>query len=96
MKYTARVTQVLQQVQKQAAIINGELKTVADLPRPDYVEIEAAGGGYSFYRFTDAGEFCGDTWHEHLWEAFDQARYEYGLTEKNFAVTPAPGAGDAA
>ena len=36
------------------------------------------------YRYTDTGEFCGDTWHESLGDAFAQAEYEYGLSERDF------------
>lgn len=34
--------------------------------------------------YTDADEFCGDTWHENLRNAFKQAEYEYGLSERDF------------
>ena len=37
------------------------------------------------YRYTDAGQFCGDTWHENLDAAFGEAETEYGLTENDFS-----------
>jgi len=86
-KYTARVTQVLHAgIHYVAGLQSGKLVRGAALPSPDLIEIEqASDGSCTFFRFTDSGEFCGDTWHETLAEAFGQAEYEYGLTEKDFA-----------
>ncbi len=40
------------------------------------------------YRYTDAGEICGDTWHPNLMDAFAQAEFEYGLSERDFSLLP--------
>ena len=65
-----------------------EFRPVADLPLPNRVEIEMDGGRQDpcvMYRYTDGGEFCGDTWHENLDAAFDKAKSEYGLIEDDFS-----------
>ena len=67
--------------------IPGCLKPVAEMPLPDRVEIELDGEPGQpciMYRYTQAGEFCGDTWHETFQAAFEQAEYEYGLSERDF------------
>lgn len=69
-------------------IRDGQPVPVADLPLPDRVEIELDEGPdrpCMMYRFTDTGEFCGDTWHENLGKALAQSEYEYGLSERDFA-----------
>ena len=38
------------------------------------------------YRYTDGDDFCGDTWHQNLEDAFAAAEEEYGLSEKDFTV----------
>jgi hypothetical protein len=38
------------------------------------------------YRYTHDGQFCGDTWHETLAAAFEQAEFEYGLTPGDFQL----------
>lgn len=37
-------------------------------------------------RYNEAGDFCGDTWHEDLQHAFAQATFEYGLAREDFRV----------
>ena len=87
-KYVARVKQVLHPgIHKIAQISDGELTPVADMPLASRVEIELEGGPDQecmIYRYTDAGEICGDTWHESLRDAFAQATFEYGLCERDF------------
>jgi hypothetical protein len=41
-------------------------------------------------RYTAAGKFCGDTWHETWDEALNQAKLEYGLSEKDFVAVESP------
>ncbi|MDQ2703051.1 MAG: hypothetical protein M3Y70_09655 [Pseudomonadota bacterium] len=55
---------------------------------PDIVEIEPEPGKECcmMYRYTKAGEFCGDTWHEDLEAAFAQAEREYGLSASDFLL----------
>ena len=65
----------------------GEIRSAGDLPLPSRVEIEfdaGRDGSCTMYRYTDCDVFCGDTWHEDLAEAFGQANFEYGLSEKDF------------
>jgi hypothetical protein len=85
-KYVARVTEVLNQVQKVADLVDGEVRVLADMPAPSRVEIipEGPDGPYMMYRYTSAGDECGDTWHLTLEEAFQQAGYEYGLRPEDF------------
>jgi hypothetical protein len=88
MKYVATVTKVLQRgIHKIAGLRNGEL-SAEDLPRPGRVEIRPEGpdGPFFLVRYTAAGEFCGDTWHETWDEALGQAKFEYGLTENDFVA----------
>jgi hypothetical protein len=88
MKYVARVKQVLKTGIHQIGTIEGDdIVPVADMPLPTRIEIELEGGPDEpcmMFRYNDAGEDCGDTWHENLAQAFDQARFEYGLSEPDF------------
>lgn len=91
MKYIAEVTKVLHpRIHKIGTIENGQVKpTITRLPLPDRVEIELEGTSDEpcmMYRYTNSGEFCGDTWHENLQNAFLQAAYEYGLSESDFKL----------
>ncbi len=87
-KYVARVKEVLRPgIHKWATIRDGRPVPVADMPLPNRVEIELDCGPDQpcmMYRYTDAGEFCGDTWHENLKSAFAQAAFKYGLSERDF------------
>ncbi len=90
MKYVARVIRVLHPgIHKIGTIRDDRPESVADMPLPNRVEIELDGGpdqGCMMYRYTDAGEFCGDTWHENLNEAIAQAEFEYGLGKQDFVL----------
>jgi len=48
------------------------------LPWPRVVLIEEKNSGIFLYRFTENGSTCGDTWHQNLDEAKEQAAFEYG------------------
>jgi hypothetical protein len=65
------------------------------MPLPDRIEIEPEPGSdhYFMYRYTKSGEFCGDTWHEDLESAFNQATFEYGLSAADFLLVHDGGAG---
>jgi hypothetical protein len=86
--YIAKVKRVLRQnVHTVGAIVDGDIKTVASMSLPDRIEIELDGSEAEpcmMYRYTHDGHFCGDTWHETLEAAFQQAEYEYGLTRSDF------------
>lgn len=88
MKYVAKVKQVLRpDIHKLATIENDEVKAVGPLPLADRVEIELDGSETEpckMYRYTEGGEFCGDTWHETFEHALDQAEFEYGLKREDF------------
>lgn len=87
-KYVARVAEVLRSGSHGVTTLEeGEVVPVADLPLPSRVEIHLEGGREdpcTMLRYTDADEFCGDTWHECLEDAFSQAEFEYGLSESDF------------
>jgi hypothetical protein len=93
MKYVADVHHVVRDgIHKIAELREGEIQPIADMPHPDRVEIELDGTPNQpcmMYRYTRSGEFCGDTWHRNLEEAFAQAEYEYGLGEQDFRVSEA-------
>ena len=87
MKYIARISEVLQSgMHRTAAIVDGELVPVGTLPTPHRVEIIVDPGEVScfMYRFTKAGEVCGDTWHASFDDAVAQASFEFGLKRDDF------------
>ena len=89
MKYVAHVKTLLRSIHSVGSIREGTLETGARLPHPDRVEIQLQGGPQnpcSIYRYTNSGDFCGDTWHQNLADAFAQAEYEYGLSESDFVT----------
>jgi len=90
MKFTARVEQVLHSGIHRIAIDRRDAELVFNaLPLPTYVEIEVDDSGQAtLYRYRDDGAFCGDTWHESLQDAKDQAAYEYGISELAWQITP--------
>lgn len=54
------------------------------LPAPRALIIEEKAGGFYLYRFSEGGEFAGDTWHGSLAAAKQQAAFEGKLTEWRF------------
>jgi hypothetical protein len=88
-RLVAKVTKVLVPgIHTQGFVENGEVQRGTAMKQPTRVVIELAGGPDEecmMYRYTDANEFCGDTWHMTLAGAFSQAAYEYGLTEGDFS-----------
>ena len=48
------------------------------LPWPRVLVLEEEPGGYYLYRYTETGEFGGDTWHMNLEDAKHQAVFEFG------------------
>ncbi len=83
MKFTARVEKILQSGIHRIAVDRRDTDFVfADLSLPTYVEIEVDDAGHAMlYRYRDDGAFCGDTWHETLQDAKNQATFEYGILE---------------
>ena len=89
MKFVARVRKVIRSgIHSIGHIRDGEVVAGDPLPLPDRVEIEVSPDSDTcmMYRYTRSGEFGGDTWHEDLESAFDQAEFEYGLTRGDFLV----------
>ena len=89
MKYVAIVRRVLVPgVHKIAVIEDDQVRSIADLPAPDRVEIELDGfedEPCMMYRYTAAGDCCGDTWHQCFEDAIHQANREYGLNRADFS-----------
>ncbi len=57
-------------------LIDGKTKS---MPWPEVVVLEESSGeSVMVYRYRRDGTFCGDTWHEDLAAAKDQASFEYG------------------
>jgi hypothetical protein len=55
---------------------------------PHVVLAEGDSASVMLYRYRCDGEFCGDTWHESLQEAQEQAQYEYGPALGNWSTVP--------
>ena len=69
---------------------------IFQFPTASWVEIsEEDEGGYSLIRFDSTDDFCGDTWHQSLEEAYRQAEFEFGIASGDWAQVadePNPGA----
>ncbi len=86
MKYVAKVHKVLRPgIHKLVTQQDGSI-TTADMPLPDYIEINESPHNAMLYRYQNDGTFCGDTWHGNLAAAKAQARYEYGTLESDWRV----------
>ncbi len=60
------------------------------MPLADVVFLEATpGAGAQLYRYTVAGEFCGDSWFHTVDDAKDQAAFEYGRALGPWEAVPA-------
>ena len=57
----------------------GDLKPVEAMPPADWVEIVEEGNGYFLFRYTEDGQFAGDSWFASVDEAKRQALFEYGI-----------------
>lgn len=58
------------------------------LPAPDVLVIEETPEGFFLYRYDREGEFGGDTWHQSLEEAKEQAGFEYGDLVEEWQEVP--------
>lgn len=58
------------------------------LPSPDVLVIEETSDGVFLYRYDREGEFGGDTWHESIEEAKEQAGFEYGDLVEEWREVP--------
>ena len=59
------------------------------LARAQVLVIEQKPDGVFLYRLTDSGEYAGDTWHESIEAAKDQAVFEYGESLGTWQPIPA-------
>lgn len=50
-------------------------------PLAYWVEIVAVDSGFSLQRYGQDGRFCGDTWHQSIEEAKEQASFEFNTNE---------------
>jgi hypothetical protein len=57
-------------------------------PRPEVVFIDDSNSGWFLFRYTLAGQFGGDSWHESLEQAKAQANYEQGATLGDWIPVP--------
>jgi hypothetical protein len=59
------------------------------LPWPDVVVIDEVSIGNVFlYRLTDRGDMAGDTWHQSVEDAVEQAAFEYGSLIGTWSTIP--------
>jgi hypothetical protein len=59
-------------------------------PDPDILMLrEREGGDWLMFRFTNSGEFCGDSWHKTLADASATAADEFGSTVGAWVEVPA-------
>jgi hypothetical protein len=49
------------------------------------IDAEPDGGGLSLIRYSDKGDFAGDTWHQSLEDAKRQAAFEFGTITWDYA-----------
>lgn len=72
------------------ASVGRRRSTESDLPMPSILTIEPGEAGSVFlHRLTENGVECGDTWHQSVRDAKDQARYEYGDSVSDWEEIPA-------
>jgi hypothetical protein len=56
----------------------GTKDTRTAMPKAAKLTIEESQSGVFLYRFSEIGEFAGDTWHATVEEAKEQATFEFG------------------
>lgn len=57
----------------------------SELPNALTVVIEANDEGILLLRFDKCGEFCGDTWHQSIDEAMEQAHFKFGISTSDWS-----------
>lgn len=60
--------------------VNGP-ETTDGFPVAVRLEISVSEDGVFLLRFDQNGDFCGDTWHQTIKDAKDQAQFEFNVTE---------------
>jgi len=67
-------------------ILDGKPIPVEDMPPAAGVELVQEGEHYYLYRVASTGEAAGDTWHESMKHAKDQAAFEYEIQESDWKL----------
>jgi hypothetical protein len=60
----------------------------SEMPPARYVLVEQLDEGHFLFRFASDGSDGGDTWHQSLEQALEQAAFEFGLTEDAWKPIP--------
>jgi hypothetical protein len=68
---------------------NGE-KTIKTFSVAERIEISIGEDGVSLVRFDQNGSFCGDTWHQTIEQAMDQAEYEFKVSRDDWQRVMSP------
>jgi len=84
-KYEAKINTATGSVKHTLGVLgmNGP-KTIEDFPVAVRLEISVSKDGVFLFRFDQNGDFCGDTWHQTIEKAKDQARFEFKVTEDDW------------
>lgn len=68
--------------------LSGQAYSRILLPKPRILIIEEIGTDVFLFRFTEAGDYAGDTWHQSIEEAKKQAKFEYDIAEDAWKPIP--------
>lgn len=84
-KYEAKINTATGSVKHTLGVlgVNGP-ETTVDFPIAVRLEISVSEDGILLLRFDRNGDYCGDTWHQTIEEAKDQARFEFNVTEDDW------------
>jgi hypothetical protein len=59
-----------------------------ELPLADVLIMEEKPEGVFLYRYTEQGQFGGDTWHQKVDDAVAQSEFEFGLSPDDWKPIP--------
>jgi hypothetical protein len=62
-------------------VVDGKVVPKRQMPDAAWVVIEEVNGSCYLSRYSNNGDFAGDTWHETVDEAKRQARFEYDIPD---------------
>ena len=68
--------------------LSGQADNRILLPKPQILVIEEMGTDVFLFRFTEAGEYAGDTWHQSVEGAKKQAAFEYRIVDDAWEMIP--------
>jgi hypothetical protein len=57
---------------------------MSDLPQARFIVLQTADSGVFLNRYSEEGEFAGDTWHIDEDEALEQAAFEFGVKPEDW------------